>query len=64
VIENQFGPDDQSMIQLLVDKGAKLEVKDGQGHTPGLMVNRSGPQGLRVMYIQLLKDRGIVSEFH
>jgi ankyrin repeat protein len=64
VIENQFGADDQAMIQFLVDRGAKLEVKDGQGHTPGLMVNRSGPQALRVMYIQLLKDHGIVSEFH
>jgi ankyrin repeat protein len=64
VIENQYGAEDEAMIQYLVDKGAKLEVKDVQGHTPGLMVNRSGPQALRVMYIQLLKDHGIVSAFH
>ena len=64
VIENKFGADDQAMIRYLVDRGAVLEAKDVQGHTPGLMVNRSGPQALRVIYIQLLKDHGIESVFH
>jgi ankyrin repeat protein len=64
VIENRFGAEDQAMIAYLVDKGAKLELADNQGHTPGFVVNQTGPQPLRVMYIQLLQDRGIVSPFH
>lgn len=47
-----------------MDKGAKLELKDHAGITPGIMVNRSGPQSLRVAYIKILSDRGIVSAFH
>jgi ankyrin repeat protein len=64
VIGNRYGADDQAMIAYLADKGAKLELADNQGHTPGFLVNQTGPQPLRVMYIQLLHDRGIVSPFH
>ena len=63
VIEHEYGADDQAMIQYLVDKGAKLEQLDNAGHTPGFVVNQRGPAPLRVMYIQLLKDHGLVSPF-
>lgn len=63
VIEHEHGKDDQEMIRYLVDKGAKLELLDGAGHTPGFVVNQRGPAALRVMYIQLLKDHGLVSPF-
>ena len=63
VIEHEYGKDDQAMIQYLVDKGAKLEQLDNAGHTPGFVVNQRGPAPLRVMYIQLLKDHGLVSPF-
>ena len=63
VIEHQHGRDDQEMIRYLVDKGAQLELQDNAGHTPGFMVNQQGPQALRVMYIQLLKDHGLISPF-
>ena len=33
VIENQYGADDQAMIQYLVDKGAKLNIKNMDGQT-------------------------------
>ncbi|HVY33564.1 MAG TPA: ankyrin repeat domain-containing protein, partial [Caulobacteraceae bacterium] len=64
VVANGHGADDQAMIRYLVDKGAKLEVMDIAGHTPGFVVNHGAPEPLRVMYIQLLTDRGIVSPFH
>lgn len=63
VIGNPYGPDDQDIIRFLVERGAQLELKDNTGHTPGLMVNRTGPPTLRVMYVQMLKDHGIVSQF-
>jgi ankyrin repeat protein len=63
VIEHEYGADDQAMIQYLVDRGAKLEQLDNAGHTPGFVVNQRGPAPLRVMYIQLLKDHGLVSPF-
>jgi ankyrin repeat protein len=63
VIEHQYGADNQEMIRYLVDKGAKLELQDNAGHTPGFVVNQRGPAPLRVMYIQMLKDHGLVSPF-
>jgi ankyrin repeat protein len=63
VMGNPHGADDQEMIRFLVDKGAKLELRDNTGHTPGLMVNSTGPQSLRVMYLQMLKDHGVTSLF-
>ena len=63
VMGNPHGADDQDMIRFLVERGALLEQKDNTGHTPGLIVNRTGPQSLRVMYLQMLKDHGVASVF-
>ena len=64
VVNNPHGADNPAMLQFLVDKGAKLEVADHAGITPGIIVNRSGPQSQRVAYIKILTDRGIVAPFH
>jgi ankyrin repeat protein len=64
VVANRLGADDPAMIEYLAEKGAKLELKDSRGVTPGLYVNVAGPQAVRVAYIDLLKDHGIVSAFH
>ena len=64
VVANRFGADNPAILQYLVDKGAKLEMKDHAGITPGIMVNRAGPQSLRVAYIKILTDRAIISIFH
>jgi len=64
VVNNPHGPDNAAMLQFLVEKGAKLEVADHAGVTPGIIVNRSGPQSQRVAYIKILTDRGIVAAFH
>jgi len=50
------------MLQYLADKGAKLDVPDAKGDTPGDFINRGGQQDIRIFYIQLLKDHGIVSK--
>jgi ankyrin repeat protein len=49
------------VLQYLADKGAKLDEKDEKGDTPGDFINRGGQQDIRIFYIQLLKDHGIVS---
>jgi ankyrin repeat protein len=49
------------VLQYLADKGAKLDEKNEKGDTPGDFINRGGQQDIRLFYIQLLKDRGIVS---
>ena len=64
VVANRLGADNVTILHYLVDQGCKLEVKDEHGVTPGLFVNRAGPQALRVAYIQILSDHGIVSGFH
>jgi ankyrin repeat protein len=50
------------MLQYLADKGAKMDVPNTKGDTPGDFINRGGQQDIRLFYIQLLKDRGIVSK--
>ena len=50
------------VLQYLADKGAKLDVKNDKGDTPGDFINRGGQQDIRIFYIQLLKDHGIVSD--
>jgi ankyrin repeat protein len=50
------------MLQYLADKGAKLDVKNTKGDSPGDFINRGGQQDIRLFYIKLLKDRGIVSD--
>jgi len=52
------------IIQFLADKGAKLVIKDAQGNTPGDFINRGGQQDIRIFYVQLLKDHGIVGTNH
>jgi len=49
------------VLQYLADKGAKLDVPNTKGDTPGDFINRGGQQDIRLFYVQLLKDRGIVS---
>jgi ankyrin repeat protein len=49
------------VLQYLADKGAKLDVPNTKGDTPGDFINRGGQQDIRLFYIQLLKDHGIVS---
>ncbi|HEY2009864.1 MAG TPA: ankyrin repeat domain-containing protein, partial [Rhizomicrobium sp.] len=50
------------VLQYLADKGAKLDEKNDKGDSPGDFINRGGQQDIRIFYIQLLKDRGIVSQ--
>jgi ankyrin repeat protein len=50
------------VLQYLADKGAKLDEKNDKGDTPGDFINRGGQQDIRIFYIQLLKDHGIVSQ--
>ena len=50
------------VLQYLADKGAKLDEKNDKGDTPGDFINRGGQQDIRIFYIQLLKDHGIVSK--
>jgi ankyrin repeat protein len=64
VVANAHGADDDAMLRYLVDKGAKLEVKDYRGITPGLFVNAHGVQALRLAYLKVLADHGMVSAFH
>jgi len=64
VVANPHGADNSAMLHYLVDRGAKLEVKDYRGITPGLFVNAHGSQALRLAYIQILTDHGMVSAFH
>ena len=50
------------VLQYLADKGAKLDEKNDKGDSPGDFINRGGQQDIRIFYIQLLKDHGIVSQ--
>ncbi len=50
------------VLQYLADKGAKMDVKNEKGDTPGDFINRGGQQDIRIFYIKLLKDHGIVSD--
>ena len=53
-----------AMLQYLIDKGAKLDVADKRGDTPGDAINRGGVQEVRLFYMQVLKERGITSVRH
>jgi ankyrin repeat protein len=64
VVANVHGADNDAMLRYLVEKGAKLEVKDYRGITPGLFVNAHGSQAIRLAYIKVLTDNGMVSAFH
>jgi ankyrin repeat protein len=53
-----------AMLQYLIDKGAKLDVADKRGDTPGDAINRGGVQEVRIFYMQVLKDHNITSVNH
>jgi uncharacterized protein len=50
----------EAIVTYLVDKGAALNIKDEHNIAPGDYINRVGPEEVRVFYIQLLKDRGLI----
>ena len=58
-VANRLSPQWEEVITYLTDKGAKLDAKDDRGGTPGDFVNRTGPEKIRVFYIQLLKDHNV-----
>ena len=39
-----------------------VDVKNTKGDTPGDFINRGGQQDIRIFYIALLKEHGIVSD--
>jgi ankyrin repeat protein len=61
VVANRTATDNEAIITYLADKGAVLNVKDDRGTTPADFVNRVGPEKIRVFYVQLIKDRGVVA---
>jgi ankyrin repeat protein len=61
VINNRTGAENEEIVTYLADQGAVLNVRDDRGTTPGDLANRIGPERIRVFYIQLLKDRGVVT---
>ena len=63
-IANKEPTETIAMLQYLIDKGAKLDVPDTRGDTPGDAINRGGVQEVRLFYMQVLKDRGITSVRH
>jgi ankyrin repeat protein len=64
-VMNTKAPEQQAVIQFLADKGATLDVKDQFHQTPGDFLNRGqSPETLRVFYIDLLKQHGIVGTAH
>ena len=63
-IANKEPTETIAMLQYLIDKGAKLDVADKRGDTPGDAINRGGVQEVRLFYMQVLKDRGITSVNH
>lgn len=65
-VMNRQAPEAEAVIQYLADRGAKLDVKDDAGGTAGDFLNRGtlGTENLRIFYIALLKDRGIVGTAH
>jgi ankyrin repeat protein len=61
VIANRTATDNEAIVTYLADKGAILNAKDDRGTTPADLVNRTGPEKIRVFYIQFIKDRGVVA---
>ena len=61
---NKQAAEPEAVIQFLADKGAKLDLVDERKSTAGDDVNRFGAENVRVFFIQLLRDRGIVSVAH
>ena len=64
LVANKQAAEPEAVIQFLADKGAKLDLADERKSTAGDDVNRFGAENVRVFFIQLLRDRGIVSVAH
>jgi ankyrin repeat protein len=64
LVANKQAAEPEAVIQFLADKGAKLDLQDERHSTAGDDVNRFGAENVRVFFIQLLRDRGIVSVAH
>jgi ankyrin repeat protein len=63
-VNNKTAEEPEALVHFLIDKGAKLDVQDERHSTPGDDVNRGGAENIRVFFIQLLRDKGIVSLAH
>lgn len=64
LVANKQAAEPEAVILFLADKGAKLDLADERHSTAGDDVNRFGVESVRVFFIQLLRDRGIVSVAH
>jgi ankyrin repeat protein len=64
IVANKQAAEPEAVILFLADKGAKLDLKDERDSTAGDDVNRFGAENVRVFFIQLLRDRGIISVAH
>jgi ankyrin repeat protein len=64
LVANKQAAEPEAVIQFLADNGAKLDLQDERHSTAGDDVNRFGAENVRVFFIQLLRDRGIVSVAH
>ncbi len=63
-VSNRTAPEPEAVITFLSDKGAQLDPLDERKSTPGDDLNRGGAENIRVFFIQLLRDKGIVSLAH
>ena len=63
-VGNKQAEEPEALVHFLIEKGAKLDVLDERKSTPGDDVNRGGAENIRVFFIQLLRDKGIVSLAH
>ena len=63
-VANKQAEEPEALVHFLIDKGAKLDVQDERKSTPGDDVNRGGAENIRIFFIQLLRDKGIVSLAH
>ena len=57
-------PDPISVIQFLVDKGAKLDAQDEHNAFPVDEANRNADPIVRDYFVKLVRDRGLISTNH
>jgi hypothetical protein len=57
-------PDPISVIQFLVDKGAKLNGQDDHNAFPVDEANRNADPIVREYFVKLIRDRGLISTNH
>jgi len=63
-VSNRQAAEPEAVITFLADKGAQLDPLDERKSTPGDDLNRGGAENIRTFFIQLLRDKGIVSLAH